>query len=71
MMMAVLGLLCILLFGPMEVWPRSERFVFLPGSLLGIPVLLVFGGMAPLVGLVLRLVRGDVGFWPYSVGLLG
>ena len=58
MTMVVLGLLCILLFGPVEVWPRSERFVFLPGSLLGFPVLLVLGGM------------GDVGFWPYSVGLL-
>ena len=55
-MMAVLGLLCIQLFGLVEVWPRNGRFVSLLGSLLGSQVLLVFGGMALLVGLALRFV---------------
>ena len=35
-----------------------------------VPVLLASGGMALLVGLVLRVRDVDVGFWPYSAGLL-
>ena len=54
MTMAVLGLLCILLFGPVVVWSRNGGFVSLPGSLLGSQVLLVSGGMVSLVGLALR-----------------
>ena len=69
-MIAVLGLFCILLFGLVEVWPRNRRFVSLPGSLLGSQVLLVFGGMALLVGFALWFCDDDFGFWPYSVGLL-
>ena len=41
----------------MEVKPRSGKFVFLPGNLLGCRVLWVSGGMALLVGLALRFVR--------------
>ena len=40
------------------------------GSLLGFLVLLVFGGMVLLVGLVLKFVMLMLVFWPYSVGLL-
>ena len=50
------GLLCILLFGLVAVWLRVVRLVSLLGSLLGLLVLLVFGGMVLLVGLVLRFV---------------
>ena len=59
MMMVVLGLLCILLFGPAVVRLRSVRFVFLLGSLLGSLVLLVFGGMDPM----LVFGRTLLGFW--------
>ena len=50
----MLELLCILLFDLVVVWLRDAGFVFLRGSLLGFLVLLVFGDMVPLVGLVLR-----------------
>ena len=50
------GLLCILLFGPVVVWLKDAGFEFLLGSMLGFRVPLVFGGMALLLGLVLRFV---------------
>ena len=52
--MGALELLCILLFGPVAVQLRGVGFVSLHGTLLGFLVLLVFGGMVPLVGLISR-----------------
>ena len=70
--MGVLGLHCTLPFGLRVVWLRATLgSVFLRGSLLGSfgpPGLLEM--LVSLVGLVLRLADADVGFWPFSVGLL-
>ena len=64
------GVLCILPFGLRVVWPRRVGFVFLRGSFAwvpGPPGLWRNGSISwPSVGVS----DADVGFWPYSVGLL-
>ena len=53
--------------GPVK---KRQGSCFCLGSLPGSLVLLVFGGMGQLVGLSIEVGEDDVGFWPYSVGLL-
>ena len=70
MMMVVLGLLCILLFGLMAVWLRDARLESLPWEYAWVPGPVGLWRHGSISWPCIEVCDDDVGFWPYSVGLL-